>query len=98
MSGSVNPAIVPLAVLCAGLVIGGIAAIFLTRRIARARMLLEVHLAAEAIREAEIGEKPTLVDIYVGALPELAPADADKLPWPRLLVRVLPLSPPPHFA
>lgn len=45
---AINPAIIPLAVLCAGLVVGGIAAVLITRKIARARLLLDLRLAAEA--------------------------------------------------
>lgn len=72
MSSSVpSPDIIPLAVLCGGLVVGGIAAVLITRKIARQRLLLELQLAAEAkVAEDRLGEKPVLVDICVGPSPD----------------------------
>ncbi|GJE85294.1 hypothetical protein PsYK624_013730 [Phanerochaete sordida] len=81
-STHINPAIIPLAVLCGGLIVGGVAAIYLTRKVARARLLLELRRAAEAkAAEAQLGEKPVLVDIFVG---ELVAGRAPALPWPAL--------------
>ncbi|EKM57650.1 uncharacterized protein PHACADRAFT_251391, partial [Phanerochaete carnosa HHB-10118-sp] len=77
MSNSVpSPEIIPLAVLCGGLVIGGFAAVLITRKIARQRLLLELRSAAEArIVEDRLGEKPVLVDIYVGPSPDESSGD-----------------------
>lgn len=82
-SPHINPAIIPLAVLCGGLILGGVAAVYITRKIARARLLLELRQAAEAkAAEERLGEKPALVDIYVG--PSLAEEgmQGGELPWP----------------
>ena len=82
---AVSPAIIPLSVLCAGLILGGIAAVLITRRIARARLLLELRLAAEAkAAEERLGVKPVLVDVYVGPSPALARGEG--LPWPSVQV------------
>lgn len=82
-SPAINPAIIPLAVLCGILVVGGVAAVFITRRIARVRLLLELRWAAEAkAAEEKLGDKPVLVDVYVGPSPDLSSVEAEgKLPW-----------------
>lgn len=85
---AINPAIVPLSVLCAGLVLGGIAAVYITHRIARTRLLLQLRLAAEAeAAEKKIGEKPVLVDVYVGPCPNRAAAQYADVSWSSLQVR-----------
>ena len=83
---AINPAIIPLSVLCGVLVLGGIAAVLITRKIARARLLLELRLAAEAkAAEERLGEKPVLVDVYVGPSPDWSLLSSleqqSTLPW-----------------
>lgn len=80
---AINPAIIPLAVLCGILVVGGVAAVFITRRIARVRLLLELRWAAEAkAADERLGDKPVLADVYVGSSPDLSSIEGEgKLPW-----------------
>ena len=84
-----STAIIPLAVLCVFLLIGAIGAIIATRKIARARLLRELQLAAEAkAAEARLGEKPELVELYVQPPPPYhETALAGELPWTNVLVR-----------
>ena len=76
----VNSAIIPLAVLCSGLIVGGIAAIIITRKIARIRLLRQIMLAEQeaAAEEEFMGRKPVLTDIYVGPPPIHHSPDADR--------------------
>lgn len=85
---ALNPAIIPFAVLCGTLVLGAVALVFLTRKIARVRLLRELRLAAEAkAAEERLGEKPILVDVFVGPSLDESSAHGGKLPWAIIQVR-----------
>ena len=82
--------IIPLAVLFAGLVAGGIAAIYLTKKITRLRVLRQIALAAQEAQAEEefMGRKPILTDVYLGPPPQLSGGNHPyRLPWPDLKVR-----------
>lgn len=61
-------AVIPLAVLCSGLVVGGIAAFFITRKIGKMRIERQILLAQQELEAEEefMGHKPILMDIYLG--------------------------------
>lgn len=86
---ALNAGIAPLAILCVCLVIGAIAGIVLTRKIARIRLLRELQQAAEAQLEAErlANAKPELVDVYIEQPKKSLVLDRALLPWPDVLVR-----------
>ena len=90
MPDGFNSGVIPLAVLCSGLVVGGIAAIYITRKIARMRVLRQILLAQqEALaQELLLNTKPTLTDVYIGPPPELPDgAYINDVPWGQLQLR-----------
>ncbi len=81
-----DSAIIPLAVLCFGLVAGGIAAVIITRKISRARVIMQIRQAQELAEG--VGEKPLLVEVRIGPPPEdrsRGPVSYP-LPWSDFLV------------
>ena len=85
----VSSGVIPLSVLCACLLIGGIASIVFTRRIATMRAVQEMENTAQAQQEAERieREKPQLVDVYIAQPKRDLVLTHDKLPWPDVQVR-----------
>lgn len=79
-----NTAVIPLAILCAGLVIGGIVSILILRRISRTRLLRQIALAQEETLADELllTTKPVLSDAYIGPPPDV-PDGVHRydLPW-----------------
>ena len=91
---------IPLLVLFVGLVAGGIAAIYLTKKITRLRVLRQIALAAQQAREEEefMDRKPVLTDVYLGSPPQ-QPGGKHiyPLPWPHLQVSHARSNPPDAF-
>lgn len=81
---SLTTGVIPLAVLCAGLVVGVIVTIFVMRRISRMRLLRQIALAQEEARAQDLllNTKPILSDVYIGPPPDL-PDGVHRydLPW-----------------
>lgn len=84
---TVNSGVIPLAVLSVGLVIGGILAVYITRKTARIRLLRQIMLAQqEALAEEQfLKQKPTLTDVYIGPPPiqpsKPCPGTSYSSPW-----------------
>lgn len=99
--GVSNAAIIPLVVLCAGLIVGGIAAIYITRKIARVRLLRQLMLAEQEALAEEMfmGRKPILTDVYIGPPPDIPDEyHVYPLPWPDFQVsHVRTISPDRRF-
>ncbi|KAI0726610.1 hypothetical protein BC629DRAFT_1601792 [Irpex lacteus] len=85
----VNSGVIPLAVLCACLLLGGVASIFLTRKIATLRAIQDMERAVQAQLEAERieREKPAVVDVYIQQPKRDLSVRKDRgtVPWPDIL-------------
>ncbi|KAI0688423.1 hypothetical protein BC835DRAFT_312822 [Cytidiella melzeri] len=83
----VNPGVIPLALLSAALVIGGLSMFYLTRRIARVRLEQEIERTLQARLEAERVERdrPPLVDVYIQQPDKGLVVDFDGLLWTDVL-------------
>lgn len=94
----INGGVVPLALLSTALLLGGVSAIILTRKIARARLMREYERAARAQQEAErlAKAKPELVDVYIQLPQKEFVLNRDALPWTHVLVRAFDPSCDPY--